>query len=95
MPDVDTGVGLVMLLVHFAVIVVSIFAFVVSLTYSPQAYDAAGRWTKQGWTIVLGLGALLSVIGIGLPFFISLAFLIAALVFLADVRPALAGLRRR
>ncbi|HTW17512.1 MAG TPA: DUF2516 family protein [Nocardioides sp.] len=95
MPDVDTGVGLVMLLVHFAVIVVSIFAFVVSLTYSPQAYDAAGKWTKQGWTIVLGLGALLSVIGIGLPFFISLAFLIAALVFLADVRPALAGLRRR
>lgn len=84
-----------MLLVHFAVIVVSIFAFVVSLTYSPQAYDAAGKWTKQGWSIVLGLGALLSVIGIGLPFFISLAFLIAALVFLADVRPALAGLRRR
>lgn len=84
-----------MLLVRFAVIVVSIFAFVVSLTYSPQAYDAAGKWTKQGWTIVLGLGALLSVIGIGLPFFISLAFLIAALVFLADVRPALAGLRRR
>lgn len=95
MLDVDTGVGLVMLLVHFAVIVVSIFAFVMSLTYSPQAYDAAGKWTKQGWTIVLGLGALLSVIGIGLPFFISLAFLIAALVFLADVRPALAGLRRR
>ncbi|WP_244930148.1 DUF2516 family protein [Nocardioides sp. W7] len=95
MPDVDTGVGLVMLLVHFAVIVVSIFAFVMSLTYSAEAYDAAGKWSKQGWTIVLGLGALLSVIGIGLPIFISLAFLIAALVFLADVRPALAGLRRR
>lgn len=84
-----------MLVVHFAVIVVSIFAFVTSLTHSAEAYDAAGKWTKQGWNIVLGLGALFSVIGIGLPFLISLAFLIAALVFLADVRPALVGLRRR
>lgn len=95
MPDVNTGVGLVLLVVHFAVIVVSLYAFVMCLTYSPQAYEAAGKWSKQGWSIVLGLGALLSVIGIGLPIFISLAFLIAALVFLADVRPALANLRRR
>lgn len=95
MPDASSGVGLVLLVVHFAVIVVSIYAFVMSLTYSPQAYEAAGKWSKPGWTIVLGLGALFSVIGIGLPIFISLAFLIAALVFLADVKPALAGLRRR
>ena len=95
MPDVDTGVGLVLLIVHFAVIVTSIFAFVMSLTYSAEAYNAADKWTKQGWTIVLGLGAFITVVGIGLPLIISLAFLIAALVFLADVKPALAGLRRR
>lgn len=96
MPDVSTGVGLVLLVVHFATIVVSIYAFVMSLVYSPQAYDAAGKWSKQGWTIVLGLGALFSVVNIiALPFFVSLAFLIAALVFLADVKPALASLRRR
>ena len=95
MPDVDSGVSLVLLVVNFAIIVVSIYAFVMSLTYSAQAYDAAGKWTKQGWSIVLGLGAFITIVGIGLPFIISLAFLIAALVFLADVKPALAGLRRR
>ncbi|WP_182524716.1 DUF2516 family protein [Nocardioides dongkuii] len=89
---VESYVGL---LIHFVLIAVSIYAFVMSLTYSAEAYNAAGKWTKQGWTIVLGLGALFSLIGISLPLLISLAFLIAALVFLADVRPALAGLRRR
>lgn len=96
MSSVNSGVGLVMLIVHFATIVLALYAFVMSLTYSAQAYDAAGKWSKQGWTIVLGLGALFSVVGIvALPFFITLAFLIAALVFLTDVKPALAGLRRR
>lgn len=94
MPDVNSAVGLVLLLWNFLTIVVSIYAFVISLTYSAQAYDAAGKWTKQGWTIVLGLGAVLCILGIKFPI-ISLAFFIAALVFLADVKPALAGLRRR
>lgn len=95
MSSVYSGIGLIMLIVHFATIVISIYAFVMSLTYSAQAYDAAGKWTKQGWAIVLGLGSLFTVVGIGLPIIISLAFLIAALVFLADVKPALASLRRR
>jgi hypothetical protein len=95
MSSVNGGIGLVLLIVHFATIVVSLYAFVMSLTYSAEAYSAAGKWTKQGWTIVLGLGALFTVVGLGLPVIISLAFLIAALVFLADVKPALAGLRRR
>ncbi|MEI5671659.1 MULTISPECIES: DUF2516 family protein [Nocardioides] len=95
MPDVDSGVSLVLLVVNFAIIVVSIYAFVMSLTYSAEAYDAAGKWSKPGWTIVLGLGAFLSIIGLGISPLISIAFLIAALVFLADVKPALAGLRRR
>ncbi|NPC97290.1 DUF2516 family protein [Nocardioides sp. zg-DK7169] len=86
--------GLVGLLVRFALLVVAIFAFVTSLMHPAEEYVAAGKWTKQGWTIVLGLGVLFSFIGI-LPFFISLAFVIAAFVFLADVRPALRGLRRR
>lgn len=87
--------GYLQLVVYFVLLAVAIFAFVSSLTYSAEAYVAAGKWTKQGWSIVLGLGAGLNLIGIGLPFFISLAFTIAAFVFLADVRPALNGLRRR
>lgn len=95
MSDVLAAQSLVSLLVYFVLLAVAIFAFVSSLTYSAEAYVAAGKWTKQGWTIVLGLGAALNLIGVGLPFFITLAFTIAAFVFLADVRPALSGLRRR
>ena len=90
----NDGLALVMALISLVTLAVAIYAFVVSLTYSAQAYEAAGKWTKQGWTIVLGLGVLLTLLGIRLPL-LSLVFLIAALVFLADVRPALAGLRRR
>lgn len=86
--------GVVMLVVNFAIIVVAIYAFVMSLMYPAAAYDAAGKWTKQGWTIVLGIGVLTTIIPTGLPL-IGIAFLVAALVFIVDVRPALVGLRRR
>ncbi|WP_166391116.1 DUF2516 family protein [Nocardioides ochotonae] len=92
--DIFVIEGMVGLLVRFALLVVAIFAFVISLIHPAEEYAAAGKWTKQGWTIVLGLGVLFSFIGV-LPFFVDLAFMIAAFVFLADVRPALRGLRRR
>lgn len=80
-------------LIHYAIIVVMLFAFVSSLMYSAEAYRAAGKWSKQGWSIVLGLGVVLQFVPLG--FIISIAMLIAALVFLADVRPALSSLTRR
>lgn len=81
------------LLVMFVALAVTIFAFVNSLLYSAEAYVAAGKMTKPTWNIMLGLAVVLQLIPI--LFIISLALFIAALVYLADVRPALAGLRRR
>jgi hypothetical protein len=94
MYEFNGALGTVFLLINFAIIVIAIFAFVMSLMYSAEAYNAAGKWTKQGWSIVLGIGVVVTIIPTGLPI-VSIAFLIAALVFLADVRPALAGIRRR
>lgn len=94
MDTVITAQGLVMLVVGLALIVVGIFAFVVSLTYSEEAYRAAGKWSKQGWAIVLGLGVVLEFVPVG-GLIVRLAMVIAALVFLADVWPALRSLRRR
>ena len=76
---------------------VKIFAFVSSLMFPAQAYTVADKLTKPAWSIILGLGLALQIlmVGAGPINFINLAFTIAALVFLADVRPALAGLRRR
>lgn len=87
--------GWLTVLVVFVLLAVKIFAFVNCLLFPAEAYEAAGKLTKPAWAIILGLGAVISVLAVGMPFLISLAFTIAALVYLADVRPALAGLRRR
>ncbi len=85
--------GYVDLVVFVVLLAVKLFAFINSLLWSAESYEAAGKLTKPAWTIILGIGVLLQFIGI--LFILSIAFTIAAFVYLADVRPALAGLRRR
>ncbi|MCW2766154.1 MAG: hypothetical protein JWO11_2113 [Nocardioides sp.] len=87
--------GWVSLTVVFLLLAIKIFAFVNCLLFPAEAYQAAGKLTKPAWAIILGLGMVISVLVVQMPFFISLAFTIAALVYLVDVRPALSGLRRR
>lgn len=84
-----------MMIVELVLLVVKIFAFVNSLMYSAQAYDAANKLTKPAWTIILGLGVAVQLVLGGTIGLMSLIFTIAALVYLADVRPALASLTRR
>ncbi len=89
--QVESTVGLI---VYFVLLAVKIFAFGSALLYSSAAYEAAGKLTKPAWCIILGLGVALSFIQVG-GLFLSLASAIAAFVYLADVRPALANLTRR
>lgn len=84
----------IFIIVGFALLVVKVFALVSALLYSNESYDAAGKLNKVTWCAILGVGLLLHLVPVPLPF-VNLALLIAALVYLADVRPALAGLRRR
>ena len=86
--------NLVFLIIQLAILTVSIFAFVNSLLYPADAYEAAGKLTKTTWSTILGVGVVLFFVPLGLSI-ISIVMLVAALVYLADVRPALAGLRRR
>jgi hypothetical protein len=81
-------------LVAFAILATAIFAFVNSLLYSAESYEAAGKLTKTTWCTILGIGVVLQLVPLGL-FIINIALLVAALVYLADVRPALSSLRRR
>lgn len=87
--------GGIMLAVFFVLLAVKIYAFISSLTFSTESYQAAGKLTKPAWTIILGLGVVVQLLLGGGLFILSLAFTIAAFVYLADVRPALAGLTRR
>ena len=82
------------LVVFFVLLALKIFTFGSALLYPAEAYEAANKLTKPAWCIILGLGIVLTFVWTPL-FFINIAFVIAALVYLADVRPALAGLRRR
>ena len=89
--------SLFMLAVVLLLLVVKVFAFANSLMYSAESYTAAGKLTKPAWALILGLGLVLQVLLINSsPInLLTLGFTIAAFVYLADVRPALAGLRRR
>jgi len=94
--DVIQVEGTIMLVVFFVLLAVKIYAFVSSLLFSGEAYNAANKLTKPAWCIILGLGVVLQLVQRGSPVgILSLAFTIAAFVYLADVRPALANLSRR
>lgn len=82
------------LAIEFALLVIKIFAFASALLYSAESYVAADKLNKPTWCIILGIAVLLQLIPLPLML-INLALTVAALVYLADVRPALAGLRRR
>ncbi len=80
--------------VGIGLLAVKLFAFVNSLLYKPEAYEAAGKLNKPTWSILLGVGAVLQLLGGGLGI-LNIVFTVAAFVYLADVRPALSGLKRR
>ncbi|WP_372735008.1 DUF2516 family protein [Nocardioides sp.] len=86
--------GGIQLLIYFVLLAVKIYAFISALTFSAPSYEAAGKLTKPAWLLILGLAVVLHLVGGGI-LLLSLIFTIAALVYLADVRPALAGLTRR
>ncbi|WP_369203510.1 DUF2516 family protein [Streptomyces sp. PU-14G] len=78
----------VMALISVVLLALAVFAFVDSALRREDAYRAAGKQTKPFWLIVLGLTALVNVLQI--PFFLlQIIGLIATIVYIVDVRPAL------
>lgn len=65
------------------------FAFVTALTFSAEAYEASAKLTKVAWSLILGLGLLAQLVIPNPIGILNIVFLVAAFVFLADVRPAL------
>ena len=87
--------GYVSLIVLVVMLGIKGFAFVSSLLFSGEAYSAAGKLTKPAWCAILGLGFAAQVIFMRSPFgILNLAAIIAAFVYLADVRPALREMTR-
>ena len=92
--DVFLFEGYVQLAVFFVLLVIKIFAFANALLYSAESSLAADKLNKPTWCILLGVAVVLQLLPLPLMI-VNLALTVVSLVYLADVRPALAGLRRR
>ena len=95
MPNVFQIEGGLLLVVSLVLLALKIYAFVTALMFSPDHYRAADKLTKPAWVAILGIGVVAQVLMPDVRSLINLAFTIAVFVYLADVRPALRGLRQR
>ena len=90
-----TGLGTLQGLVLFVLGVLGlaceVFALVDALRHRPDAFTAAGKLTKQKWTIILAVATALGFVNfISNPLgFLAIIAFVAAAVYLVDVRPAL------
>ena len=87
--------GYANLVVLVVMLAIKGFAFINAVLYPSEAYPACSRGTKAAWTIGLGLGLVAQVLLPTPLSLINLAFTIAAFVYLADTRPALAEVTSR
>jgi hypothetical protein len=90
MPQFDAWV---FTLLFWGALALIAWAFVDALLRPATSYVAAGKLTKPAWVAITGIaGAICYYFG---PMsFLGLPAIIAGVVYLVDVRPALRGLRR-
>jgi hypothetical protein len=85
---------MIMGIVSLGMFLAQAFAFVDAVTHRPDAYVAADKLTKPAWMIILGIAVVAHML-IWSPLSIfNLVGIVAAIVYLVDVRPALRSLTR-
>jgi hypothetical protein len=77
------------LVILVATLLIKVFALVDAISRPVGAFPAAGKQTKQFWLVVTGLALLSSFLG-----FLALIGLVATLVYIVDVRPAVKDIPR-
>lgn len=82
------GFGELLYWVSWGLLLFSLFAFVDSVIRRQDAYRAADKQTKPFWMIILGLAAAVNFF-MGIMSFLPIIGLIATIVYMVDVRPAL------
>ena len=86
--------GLILLALYVGAQGLTLWAFVDALIRPAAGFVAAGKLTKPGWAAITGLAALLIFWQQSPMTLFGLPAVIAAIVYLVDVRPAVRGLRR-
>jgi hypothetical protein len=77
----------ILALVLLGLFVLKVVAWIDALIRPAQLYVAAGKQTKVFWAVILTVAVLVN------GYFLGLAAIVAAIVYLVDVRPALRELR--
>jgi hypothetical protein len=95
--------NLVVLLLSVLAFGIEVWALIDALTQKSGSFVAAGKLTKPLWIIILAVAAALGFValplsgggGLGTFNLLSIASVVAAAVYLTDVRPAVRQLRGR
>jgi len=86
---------LIMTIIDWAAVPVGVFAFFHALMQRPDAYTAIDRLTKPAWLgITAGATAALLLFSFSGVWILWIAGLVAALVYIVDVRPRLIEVQR-
>ena len=81
----------ILVVLSLVIFAMEVFALVDAYRHRPEAYTAAGKLTKNKWLVILGIATLIGFLylfssPLGL---LPILGVVAAGVYLADVRPAL------
>lgn len=86
--------GWIQLVLGVAALAIQVWALVDAAMTRADAFVATGKRTKQFWVVVTGIAALIGFVFFTNPFNIfSLIGIVAAAIYLTDVRPAVAPIR--
>ena len=85
---------LVFQLLYLAAQALTVWAFVDALVRPAAGFVATGKLTKPAWVAITGLAAVILFLTKNPIALLGLPAVIAAVVYLVDVRPAVRGLRR-
>ncbi|RBY81865.1 DUF2516 family protein [Blastococcus sp. TF02A-26] len=85
--------GLVFDALYYGTLALAVWALGDALVRPAAGFVAAGKLTKPAWLGITALAALL-IVALGPMSFLGLPAVIAAIVYLVDVRPAVRGLPR-
>ncbi len=85
--------GIVLLALYYATLVLTVWAFADAVIRPAAGYVAAGKLTKPAWAGITALAAVIIYLQ-GPMTFLGLPAVIAAVVYLVDVRPTVRGVQR-
>ncbi|HEY9438418.1 MAG TPA: DUF2516 family protein [Streptomyces sp.] len=82
-----SGFGTLLQLLYLAMLVLAVVALFFAVTAREDAYRAANKQKKSFWLIILGITV---AVNLFVPMlFLQIAGVIASIVFMVDVRPAI------